>query len=742
MGSKNIDIILSLRNKFTAPMSAASKSLQEHARKIEWTGKQIEKTGKRIDQSGLNMTKSFTSLIVAVTAGAGSMYLGFNDAMANINTLLDDPSHLKSYEQAVLNTSNQTGLDAKMMAEGMYQAVSSMGDQGKTTEKIFNTMARSAKAGSAEVSDSVALISSGMKGYNSVSAETAQKISDLAFNTAKLGVTTFPEMAKSMQPLFPLSNSLNMSYEELFGSMATLTGVTGNTAEVSTQLKAVFSNLMKPTGDMQKLIEKYGYQNGAAMIQSKGLGGTLQLLQKETGGQSDKLAKLFSSTEALTAMTALTGSQFDAFTEKTKTLGDSTGATEAAFKKLQTPADRIRFSFNILKNTAISFGKAVINVVTPYIVKFSEKLEQLQKWFNGLSEKQQQAIVKFALFVAAIGPTLLVMGKVMTTFGKVTGKIGEFGKKAEKAGGTFKFALNLIKGPAGIAIVIISAIVAVGILLYKNWDKIREVAGKLKTTIINTFKACGLDVDKFKKIFTNLGTIVKQIATLIGMAIKGILKVIKPVISFVAGVFVKRFKTAFRLVAGVATGLFTSLGETVGGIKTFLGGVIDFITGVFTGNWRKAWHGVKNIFKGAFSALGGIAKAPLNAVIGLVNGAISALNKISFDVPDWSPIAAGEHFGVNIPTIPYLYRGTSNWQGGRAVINEPKFGGEIVDLPSGTRVYPHDESVRMARKENQQPNISVKLAKIADQVIVREDADIDRIAEATAKKLILVMGNM
>ena len=68
-----------------------------------------------------------------------------------------------------------------------------------------------------------------MKGYNSISETTAKKISDLAFQTQKLGVTTFPEMAESMQPLFPLGNSLNVSYEELFGSMATLTGVTGNT---------------------------------------------------------------------------------------------------------------------------------------------------------------------------------------------------------------------------------------------------------------------------------------------------------------------------------------------------------------------------------------------------------------------------------------------------------------------------------------------------------------------------------
>lgn len=65
-------------------------------------------------------------------------------------------------------------------------------------------------------------------------------------------------MAKSMQPLFPLAKNLNFSYEELFGTMATLTGVTGNTSEVSTQLKAVFSNMMKPTKEMSALMKNMG----------------------------------------------------------------------------------------------------------------------------------------------------------------------------------------------------------------------------------------------------------------------------------------------------------------------------------------------------------------------------------------------------------------------------------------------------------------------------------------------------
>lgn len=171
-----------------------------------------------------------------------------------------------------------------------------------------------------------------MKGYDSVNVKTAQSISDMAFQTQKLGVTTYKELAASMQPLFPLGKSLNVSYQELFGSMATLTGVTGNTAEVTTQMKGLFTGLLKPTESMSKLMQKYGYENGQAMIKAEGMQGVLKILQKETGGQSNKMAQLFSNSRALTAALALTGSQYETFKEKTAKMGKAQGSTEKLYK--------------------------------------------------------------------------------------------------------------------------------------------------------------------------------------------------------------------------------------------------------------------------------------------------------------------------------------------------------------------------------------------------------------------------
>lgn len=399
------------------------KTLQEQAgrsyvalEKIGQAGEGLKKIGEKTTEVGKAMLP-LTAATAAAGAAAGKMALDFEDSMANINTLLDDESHLKGYEQAVIDLSNETGKPIETMTEGMYQAISSLGDAGKETEEIFGTMARSAKAGGAEVADSVSLISAGMKGYNSVSGETAQKISDLAFQTAKLGVTTFPEMARSMQPLFPLASSVGLSFEELFGVMATGTGVTGNTSEVSTQLKAVLSNLMKPTKQMKSLMKEYGYENGQAMIESEGLTGVLKILQEATGGQSDKMAELFSSTEALTLMTALTGTQFDTFGDKLSQMSDAAGATAAAYDKLKTGGDDIRNTMNLAKNTAMEFGQTLIQEMGPVIREICEKVKELCAWFRQLDDGQQKNVIAIGLLVAALGPTLIAIGQMTAGIG-------------------------------------------------------------------------------------------------------------------------------------------------------------------------------------------------------------------------------------------------------------------------------------------------------------------------------------
>jgi hypothetical protein len=116
--------------------------------------------------------------------------------------------------------------------------------------------------------------------------------------------------------------------------------------------------------------------------------------------------------------------------------------------------------------------------------------------------------------------------------------------------------------------------------------------------------------------------------------------------------------TSFGALGEILNTFFYIVGGVWESIKMVFSGVIDFVSGVFAGDWSLAWNGIVQIFSGIMNGIGTVMKAPLNAVIGLINAAISEINsKIQVDIPDWVPSVGGQHFGVNIPAIPMFAKG-------------------------------------------------------------------------------------
>ena len=586
---------------------AMYRKLQREISITETNLKRLEIENNRFIQDTKKTGEALTSIgkkglaLSGVILGAGTasaiMASNFDDNMANINTLLDDESHLESYKEKVKEVSNQMNIDLGVVSDGMYQAISSIGDGGEETQKIFETMSLSAKAGSAEVSDSVSLISAGMKAYGQVNDETAQKISDLAFNTAKLGVTTFPEMAKSMQPLFPLANSLNMSLEELFGIMATGTGVTGNTAEVSTQLKAILSGLMKPTADMTKLIDKYGYSNAQAMIEAESFSGVLKILQKETGGQSDKLASLFGSTEALTLATALTGEQFDNFIDKTKAMGDATGTTETAYNKLQTSGEKVRSAFNALKNSGVELGSAIMDILAPILQSLAEKIKGLVQWFSGLSDGQKKIIVVLAGVAAIIPPLLILIGSIASGIAAITTAVGAM---------NLAFLANPITWIIAGIVAGVAVLVAAIIGLWNNCEWFRTGVTKIFTSIQNAWNAL---VNALKAIWQNenVQAVWEGTWMTIQLVFQQVMDAIKTTFDFWAKIFSGDFQGAFDVVKEYffrtwerIESYFSSWWEAFQTIFTnCFNGTISF----FENNWQNILIYIMNPFAGIVSFL-------------------------------------------------------------------------------------------------------------------------------------------
>lgn len=313
--------------------------------------------------------------------------------------------------------------------------------------------------------------------------------------------------------------------------------------------------------------------------------------------------------------------------------------------------------------------------------------------------------------------------------------------------GTTAKALFTLLGPVGSAVVILAALVAAGILVYKNWDKIKDAAKQLGKTIQKAMEASGFDVAKFKKTVASLGEKAKVIFDKMKATFAEVRVALEPVLKWIGSAFFNGMKVYFAGITGFVSGLLKGAMDTVSGLMDAFGGLLDFISGVFTGDFKKAFNGLKTFFMSWGSAMVALFKTPINGIIGLINSAVDSINSLGLDIPDWVPGIGGKSFHVNLPKIKMLYAGTSSWQGGIAAIHDK--GAEIVDLPAGTRVYPHAKSIEMAKEKGraeaigvaQAPSIQVSIAKLTDHITVREEADIQKIADRVAGRIVDIIYN-
>jgi len=151
-------------------------------------------------------------------------------------------------------------------------------------------------------------------------------------------------------------------------------------------------------------------------------------------------------------------------------------------------------------------------------------------------------------------------------------------------------AFTFLTSPIGLVILAIGAVIAIGVLLYKNWDVVKEKASQLGEWIVG--------------VFNNL----------------------KEKASAAIQAFADKFPAAFAFISSIFESWKQTISNVISGVKQVFQGIIQFFTGVFTGDWQKALDGLKNIFSGAFKALSSLAMAPLNHLKGVVTGAFNAID--------------------------------------------------------------------------------------------------------------------
>ena len=229
------------------------------------------------------------------------------------------------------------------LANGLYQVVSNSVPENNWLN-FLNKSAKASVGGVADLGEVVKVTSTVIKNYG-LAWDAAESVQDKIQLTAKNGVTSFEQLAQALPRVTANASTLGVSVDELLASFATLTGVSGNTNEVATQMAAIFTALVKPSSEATEMAEKMGIEFNAASI--KAAGGLRNFLTqldasiKEYAAANGVLeqevyAKLFGSAESLRALAPLTNQLAEKFSENVDAMANSAGTINAAYNEMSS----------------------------------------------------------------------------------------------------------------------------------------------------------------------------------------------------------------------------------------------------------------------------------------------------------------------------------------------------------------------------------------------------------------------
>ena len=726
MANRTIDAVLRLTNHFTAPANAAIKSMVTMSRTGIMVGKDIQKVGESITKTGKGLTASLTMPIAGAATAAVKTAADFEASMSNVHAIMG-----ATYDDKLKQFAQELGATTAWSAQEVAQAMQYTGMAGWSAQENIQglkgilDLASASGADLARTSDIVTDAISAF-GYTAADSGRFADVMTAACTSANVSVDTLGESYKYVGSL---AGSMGYELDQVTTALATMgnQGIKGS--EAGTALRTAISNLAAPTKQMREGMEALGIsllnQDGTMKSFEDLIHNIQGSFQGLTADQQAAYAKTIFGKNAMSGMLAIINTSSEAYDSLAASIDASGGAADQAAR---TQLDNLNGQITLLKSAvegaAIAFG----NKLLPYIKRAAGFAQELMEKINGLSDAQMDNIIKWAGIVAAAGPALMIFGKVVSGVGVVIqtfNKLGVAGKaflkvtkgakdgyaafKSLSTGG--KALQGILAGfasPAALVVAAIAAIIGVVLIVRSHMDVFR-----------NSLKALS---PVFDSIRGHVQSIIQKF--------QAIMPAVSPVASFIADVFGTVITAAVGGLVGAIAVAVDTITTVIDSIMTVLQGVIDFVTGVFTGNWELAWSGVAQIFDGIVSGITGTFKGAINGIIGAINGFLGGLNGIK--IPDWVPGVGGMAFSM--PLIPMLGVGTDNWPGGLAQVHEK--GGEIIDLPRGSRVYPHDESVRMARQEGAAKSggsggVTIHIANMA----VREEADIEKVGDAIFRKI-------
>lgn len=668
MGKRQVDVKFNLIDDFTAGFGKAMQTLTAGTKKAEKAWKGVEQAGKNISHVGDVMTAAITAPLVGIGAVATKEFGDVDSTLRLIKQTMGEAKFAAGdLEGAMKTAASNSVFGMKDAADASLNFARQGWDAAQAANMVAPSMALAAGTAT-DLSVVTGGLGNTLKAFGE-DADQATHYTDMMAIAQAQANTNVTSLFDAMS----IAGSTAKTVGWTFSDLATLTGVFGDhsiaASEGANALNTGLMRLASPAKQgavwMDKLKINVFNANGGL----KSMPETIGELQKGFKGLSDQeqlaaASAIFGKQQASKWVTLINGPTKDALKGLKDNIDGNTGAAQSMSDALMEgpggAMQKLGSAFDVFKYSA---GSVVATVITPLIEKGTELLNK----FNEMDPAMQKQIVKWLAVAAAAGPVIGIFGRTVSLVGHTGAAFTRFAGFAAKAAGGFgkmssgatmlKGAIAAIASPAGVVIAVIAAIGIVVLSVVTHLDTFKK--NLAATGGFEKFKA---SIEGLKAASAPLMPVLAKIGDFIGNVIAG-----------AAGIAAGAFMTFASHAIDALAGLLQFVGGVISGINKLVHGDLKGALDAFKGAFEGAIKFVKNLFTGLFDTIKSIGKA------------ISSIH-----LPEW-----GGFKGIKMNTTEARATGDNNWRGGIVQVHEK--GGEILDLPHGTRIYPHDVSMQMAK---------------------------------------------
>ena len=552
----------------------------------------LRRSGRKLASIGSELTQSISVPILAIGVGAVKLATDFEESMTKISSQVGIAvDEVKEMQKGVLSLAGQTARAPKELADAMF-FIQSAGQRGSQALETLEFSAKAAAIGLGETKVIADVVTASIEAYGK-EALNAEQSTDILLKTVELGKAEAEGLAAAFGSILPTASALEVELKTVGGALAAMSKTNSNTNEIATQFNAILTTFQKEVPATRDILTKLGtsYEEVRQQIKDKGLLATLADLKTSLKDQGIQTSELFRNNRALKGMLALTGNNLETNIEIMKEMENATGGVNEAFKITSMTA---RFQFDKalaqLKASGILLGTTLLPIAT----SIADKVSKAAQAFSGLSEGTQRTIIKIAGFAAAIGPAIFVLGKMKLAIAAILGAL--------KAAFSLS-SLSALMNPWTLAIV---GIIALGVLVVKNWDVVKKAIIKVTNSVIdlyNNFLPLRYVVANLKFTFQTLW---KTIKFVLSNTLKGFNALFRAIMQGLSGDFSKAGETIKNAFNESMTGI-KSLGKDVA--KDFTDGLEEVMNGR-----------IAHIGEGAFKTLEGKASGVKDIIKGIMDG--------------------------------------------------------------------------------------------------------------------------